>query len=47
MQRLIDAGVFTTWTEQDGTEMCGHFNRTVCAKEMQTDEGVANRVGLF
>ena len=47
MQRMIDAGALTTWTEENGLEMCAEFTREVGGGQRQKNNLRAERELFF
>ena len=47
MQRMIDAGALTVWTEENGLEMCAEFTREVGGETRQKNNLHAERELFF
>ena len=47
MQRMIDAGALTVWTEENGLEMCAEFTREVGGETTQKNNLHAERELFF
>ena len=47
MQRMIDAGALTVWTEENGLEMCAEFTREVGGGSRQKNNLHAERDLFF